>query len=338
MNCQQATKYIWDYCDNSPDPAVIAELESHCAECPVCRRHLELTRLENLVLKDPEVKLPSLSPDFTDKVLKKLKNPPASFETGLSKNRRRLLRPHWLGTSTALLGALLVVMLVIPGLFNKQIIPQTDPAPPASHEQSSTGSGPLKTSKAAMDASQTVKSVNSQASAGSAQQEPGYAGSGSPDGSSTRVGTAADTSNPVSRSHQTLESSSLQAPEVVQDFPYPVDYPGDYQLTGSSRTDSNTVDYHFTKTGSNVIVDMTVALEQEVPLPAQTDIRTMDVQNSLKSSAAAEGNTVNRSDSVLTWSFQENGLSYRATLNGNLTPQELASLAAGIKMQTKREE
>lgn len=68
MDCQELSKHIYDYCDDSVSPQMYLKVKKHLRDCPSCQQLYKLTRLENEVLRDT-TDIPALSPDFTSRVM-----------------------------------------------------------------------------------------------------------------------------------------------------------------------------------------------------------------------------------------------------------------------------
>ncbi|HWP98265.1 MAG TPA: zf-HC2 domain-containing protein [Syntrophomonadaceae bacterium] len=342
MNCQQATKYIWDYCDNRLSPTVSETLEAHCAECAACRRHLHLTRMENEVLQRSD-NLPPLSPDFTERVMKNLAPTASAISRQSSKRKRKeQLRHKWLGASTAILGTLLL-LLILPGLFPKQTDPNLSHQPPSLGQ---VGSGQSQTAS-------VVKQPINSSKAGNANQagmdqadtsltdgtDSGVLGSSGP-----RAGKTSSGDNPVSRSVIAAETSPNQ--EDINSYPFPVDFSTDYQMVSVNSIANNSVDFQFTRPDSNVVLDVIVSRldtsptakngtsekSTSTPEPAPSPMNA----TSLGAAPPASSDAAGQSNSIMSWSIEENGQAYRVTLNGNLKPQELAEVASSMKFKIKK--
>lgn len=76
MNCQQADKYIYEYCDARLSPELMREFEEHLLDCEECRDLVILTRMENEALLEAlEMGTPLLDEQFTARLMAAL--PPA---------------------------------------------------------------------------------------------------------------------------------------------------------------------------------------------------------------------------------------------------------------------
>lgn len=73
MNCQQADKYIFEYCDGRLSPELLQEIEAHLLDCEVCSNLAMLTRMENEALKEAmTAAVLDMGEDFTGRVMASL--------------------------------------------------------------------------------------------------------------------------------------------------------------------------------------------------------------------------------------------------------------------------
>lgn len=68
MNCQQISKYIYQYCEGKVSAELYNEITRHLQECNNCLYNYKLTKLENNVLSD-QTDIPTLKSDFSLKVM-----------------------------------------------------------------------------------------------------------------------------------------------------------------------------------------------------------------------------------------------------------------------------
>lgn len=128
MNCQQADKYIYAYCDARLSPELVREFEEHLLGCEECRDLLVLIRLENEALLEALTadNLP-LDDQFTARVMAAL---PAAAQNMVPDNTpgikpARFWRPAFYLAATA--AVVLLLTAVTPGWFdNFKQVPQTD--------------------------------------------------------------------------------------------------------------------------------------------------------------------------------------------------------------------
>jgi len=124
MNCLQVDEYIFSYCDSELAPSLSSALESHIANCSDCQAKVELTRMENDVLRSGMI-VPALSDGFTAGVMAAIcKNGMnASMETAAVRSKRPwyVRTPLWLAATAA--AFVLLIYTVSPGIFspNKNI-------------------------------------------------------------------------------------------------------------------------------------------------------------------------------------------------------------------------
>lgn len=118
MNCQQVDEYVFSYCDGELASPLASELESHIAHCNNCRAKIELTRLENDIIKN-EMFSPLLSDAFTASVISAINKKPLTgpSEIAATQSRRAWYTrtPFWLVATAA--AFILLVYTVSPGLF-----------------------------------------------------------------------------------------------------------------------------------------------------------------------------------------------------------------------------
>lgn len=331
MNCQQATRYIWDYCDNKLSPDLGLAVQSHCRECPQCKQHLQLTVLENEALKNT-AELPQLSPGFTARLMKNL--PEQDFSPGKDKTSRRLRsllgRKRWMLASTAILGVLLV-LLVMPGVNNTGIIKFTQqsvmpPTPSQPEEQKPAGSignaVTITQGTTLMDAvpseekKELTNTDNSSQDTEPSPPPPAY---------------SADSST-ISRGNTVNETST--SPGSVE-APYNISLPGTYTLLNISSNADNSLIYKFAQDKTNIVVDVIVSRVENYKVGGgQLEAPSAKVApEGNKSTAKASRDQ--SANSEISWTVNAANASYRLTLNGNLSPQELALLAGSVGFNVK---
>ena len=128
MNCQQADKYIYAYCDARLSPELVREFEEHLLGCEECRDLMVLIRMENEALLEALAadNLP-LDDQFTARVMAAL---PAAAPNMVPDNTpgvkpARFWRPAFYLAATA--AVVLLLAAVTPGWFdNFKQAPQTD--------------------------------------------------------------------------------------------------------------------------------------------------------------------------------------------------------------------
>lgn len=104
MNCNKADKLLLDYIEDNLPPNIKAEIESHLANCILCKKNLALTRLEKSLLSDTS-DIPQLNNEFTRQVIEKIKTFPPSFE-----NKTASRKPIY---ALSALAACLIMVLVL---------------------------------------------------------------------------------------------------------------------------------------------------------------------------------------------------------------------------------
>lgn len=337
MNCQQATRYIWDYCDNKLSPELSAAVESHCRECQHCNKHLQLTILENDSLKN-HAELPGLSPDFTARVMKSI--PDCDFGPGKTKASRRppilFKYKRWMVASSAILG-LLLVLLVLPGInpsgiinFTKQSVmpPSSNQEEPPQHDIrfGHIALPKIVKSQALDDASATEeKRLLSTSGNTSADVEP-------PPPPTSYSSPAPDSSSTISRGTTVNENTNDLN---LTDAPYNIVLPGTYTLSNITGISDNSLSYQFAQEKTNIVVNLIVS-------PVKNHMVGGDQFETPSTSTAPESNQATAkasreqaSNSEISWTVMAGNASYRLTLNGNLSPQELALLAGSISFTVK---
>lgn len=332
MNCQQATKYIWDYCDNILSPSLGLRLEKHCEDCEECRRNLRLTRLENEVLSDSSA-LPPLSSGFTARVMSNL----PAIDRKYDKNHKKmgliwLRRGHLRTASTAILATLLL-LVVVPLLANKSLVPWDSVQPVPNNNSQLAG---IAKNEAPQDqVIQSLTTENTVEKLSMTDNDTSISEAPSPE-----VEQNGEQPSPPVRVSTATETSRGKGP-----FPYTVHLPAVYKLVNSSVASSNAVVYRYAQSDSENVFQVTVTcLEtvEEMPLtndstPAQFSTgangsETAKSQPTLKS-VSRDTALPTPSNSVVSWIVHPDDKFYRITLDGNLSPQELALLAGSIEFR-----
>lgn len=331
MNCQQVTRYIWDYCDHKLSPELGAAIESHCRVCPHCSQHLQLTVLENEALKNTS-ELPELSPGFTDRVMKNL--PERDFALGkkpvISRLRSLSGRKRFMAASTAILGVLLV-LLVVPGINHTGIIEFTQqsvapPAPSQPEEQKYAG---ILGNAAIMNQANTTREVAP--SEEKMEPSPSKSSSEDPEPSPPPAAYSTDSSS-VSRGTTVNETASSPG---WAEAPYSISLPGTYNLVNISTTPDNLLIYNFVQDKTDIVVDVIVSQVDdhkagkgplEAPSPGSISESNKSTVKALRDQS---------SNSEISWTVMSGNALYRLTLNGNLSPQELALLAGSVSFKVK---
>ena len=116
MNCQQAENHIYQYCEANLSPELCLLLEEHLKTCENCRNLVELTRMENAVLKDA-LALDYLDDNFTRRVMNAVSaRSMASTMDQKPVSKPRAKRPYWyLATAAAIV---LLFTAFAPGIYN----------------------------------------------------------------------------------------------------------------------------------------------------------------------------------------------------------------------------
>lgn len=339
MNCQQATRHIWDYCDNKLSPDLGAAVENHCRECPQCNKHLQLTFLENDALRNTS-ELPQLSSGFTARLMKNL--PEQNFTSGKKTAVSRLPglngRKRWMAASTAVLGVLLV-LLVLPGINKNGIVKFTRqsgaPLAPTQPEMQNTAGGLGN----AVIVKYGIKPVDAVASeekkeqtiAGDFAQDPEPSSLSS---SPTPPPPAAYSADSSSVSRGTAANETTSGPGSTE-APYSISLPGTYTLVNISSSSDNCLIYNFAQDKTDIVVDVIVSQVEsykvgqgqlEAPSPSAAP------ETNKASAKASRDQTAN---SEISWTVTAGNALYRLTLNGNLSPQELALLAGSVSFKVK---
>lgn len=117
MNCRQIDKCIYNYCDDQVTPELRRDIEKHLQECLFCRNNVKLTRWENEILSQP-VEIPALSPNFTAQVMASFgtqyrpTHSPASHPFFMKYSSIKSMHHYW---STAAVAIIMLLALFIPG-------------------------------------------------------------------------------------------------------------------------------------------------------------------------------------------------------------------------------
>lgn len=90
MNCQQINQYLIRYTENTVSPYLRFLIEEHLEQCEACRKQYQLTLLENEALCDRS-DLPELADDFTDRVMQSVTAVYPEKQTGVLWRWRRSL-------------------------------------------------------------------------------------------------------------------------------------------------------------------------------------------------------------------------------------------------------
>ncbi len=335
MNCQQATKHIWDYCDNKLSASLGFLLEKHCEECADCQRHLRLTRMENEVLSDsPE--LPPLPPAFTSRVMNNL---PTADKTH-SMNMKRL-NPGWLRqnrrwTGSALLGLLLLVVMV-PMLLDNKLIPwgNMDTIPGSDTKMAGTAYPDLQNQDQLGNAD--VDSM--------LQLSLPSVSTDSPKESNSDAPTSVHQETAVSSTRQSAVPTESSRGGTV--FPYSIHLPAAYTQVNSPVSSGDSVVYRYVQGDSEYMLEITVTRLPVSSENAWEDTLPPATYSTSDNAESSAGNVPREAiknqtsepvppahiNSVVSWIIKDDDHFYRITIDGNLSPQELALLAGSIKFQ-----
>lgn len=121
MNCQQIDRYIFDFCEQNLSPELELQIQEHIEKCPMCLNKVELTRLENEVLRE-NINVPVLDKNFTSNVLNLIQSKSTTVSLNKdpqlsekNKNLKRFKIPKFFYVP-AMAAIIVLCALLIPGL------------------------------------------------------------------------------------------------------------------------------------------------------------------------------------------------------------------------------
>ncbi|MGI5879718.1 MAG: anti-sigma factor family protein [Syntrophomonadaceae bacterium] len=357
MNCQHVDRYLYDFCDNRLSPTIHNEIESHLRKCEQCRLKAELTQLENEVLSDKSY-IPALTDNFTDKVMENLS---MKMACGTAVDNRKkifsLFKTGDLVWTAALMAIVLLMIVIAP-----QVIPDKTQFQVADQPQTvieNNLSSDLKTSRLAdqteitgteKDEVEYRKDTFQSRESDNANLE--YSASNHFGNSTNKLNTPAGKTseekqqvamvlnepvpiaeNGVRDNHiesaipSRKSASSVSAPTSISpanaEFPYPVNIPAAYNFSTADKIDNRTVQYSFYDYGQK---ELSVII-------ANIQSNNDDLNNSAMISDQLSRNEVSVSPETNPGEifFEINGVSYAATLSGNISSDEVKDLRKTLK-------
>lgn len=319
MNCQQADEHIYAFCDNTLASQLRTDLEEHLKECDLCQKKVNLTFMENEILKNPE-EVPVLPEEFTKRVIKKIQNSESATaphsNKSISNNRNFTAKLLNMRLAPVLISAALLLALVAPDLID-------------------LGGHLFRANNSISDDNNSISIKEG--------KETG--------------GTAKDTNNEMNiyyrenknaKKHEESEekSVSLDLPPSKQVSPapssgvfylQPYNLPGSYRLAAiiSDVEDNLTFVYKKAETGEEI--SLRISPQSRDKSEAGTAEKTAE-EKLLRREAVIMGageSTVSAPEdaSSISWNINYNNDNYSVTLSGNLPSDELAQIAASIKFK-----
>ncbi len=173
MNCQQADKYIYEYCDARLSPELMQEFEEHLLNCEACTDLVILTRFENDAIHECMTADMEVDKNFTARVMAAL---PAATSPALTDIQiikpSRSWRPAVYFTAAAA-ATILLFTAAVPGWFDQLYQVQNknvavhDSIQPEPGENASLKTGKIAENGSALQSAGTVTAEKEQAKADS---------------------------------------------------------------------------------------------------------------------------------------------------------------------------
>ncbi|MGE5390051.1 MAG: anti-sigma factor family protein [Deltaproteobacteria bacterium] len=338
MNCLQVDEYIFSYCDGELASSLSSELESHIANCDDCRAKVELTRMETDIIRN-ELFMPALSAAFTAGVMSAINRNTLTGPSEIAATRAKkpwyTRTPFWLAATAA--AFVLLVYTVSPGLFM--------PATKTATQQSNT----LKLAEKGVATNAVTGSETSQKSEQS-YKEKSLPSEGNIDDKSPEMTLPADIT--IDNTVDQIRTMAGAAPDQVNNelmmkrdstpdrdragasilkatggsaIPKVSNMPSSFQLVDSSKQEDG---WTFIYEGSGK--QLTVSLASS----SKPKVITVNPEAVTSSPAPCEGpacnfdaNTKENTFNSVNRSVKLDGTDYEMTLTGDLSIEELNSLA-----------
>jgi|GEM_PF-2522162 len=364
MNCQQIDRYIYDYCDGTLSPRLKAILDEHLSTCELCRKKVELTYIENEVLKD-DFNIPALSPDFTSKVMSTI-NTKYSGIPGYSPRSLTLMNRIKFGlkkfnpliASTAVASVLIIMLLLYD--ISGQLIAHNQNSADSSLLHSETPTEGIdngdnlkefsedkaeltgSTKKYDSDNSQIevagndTVSYNIQSDSNTPEDEQVLIGAGSG---------AANASNPeriAFSGKQQKITPEPKAENLALFSLHPENIPSSYELKTISSLTENSISFIYQKNNGESLQIAIVPYQENLYTSAargSTNMAALTADDlnstSQKSPAGATSLTsaANGKCYSISWKINGQKQKYLVTITANMSPEDLAQLAAQIEFK-----
>lgn len=326
MNCQQADEHIYAFCDNTLASLLRTDLEKHLKECDLCQKKVNLTFMENEILKNPE-KVPVLPEEFTKRVMKKIQDSGSTTASRSNENigSNRNFTAKLLNTrlTPLLISAALLLALVAPGLIDL--------------------GGHLFRANNSISEDNNSISIKE----GKENDRIKHLAGGTDKDTNNEMNIYNGENRNVKKYEKNEEkSASLDLPPSKQVSPapssgvfylQPYNLPGSYRLAAiiSDVEDNLTFVYKKAETGEEI--SLRISPQSKDKSEVGTAEKTAE-EKSLRREAVIAGageSTVPAPEdaSSISWNINYNNDNYSVTLSGNLPSDELAQIAASIKFK-----
>lgn len=348
MNCQQIDKLVFEYCDNMLSPEMRLEVEKHLDICINCRRMVELSQLESSVLADKSM-LPCLSEDFTARLMNIIgnKNTRSSKSSIMPANRKKWYRLpfYWSG---ALVAALIVLILNIPGILpkdyinldNNQIYNQSDNSRDINSEIKSQELPETLMKK--LEEPTKISSTDSQ----SMSITPDAVATGNNELDSSFDSEQGNTMNRANtKQFQLLESTPTRGEQKVSPlsdtaattlavykstYIHPQNLPAEYSIEKIVNADPQNITYIYRNKVNRNIVEIIITLqEEEAPTPENKVAATRYRTEQPEYNSEAESTAMNSLKNNINY----NGDYFSVNIRSVIPAEELQKLAGEIEFK-----
>ncbi|MEN6462234.1 MAG: zf-HC2 domain-containing protein [Syntrophomonas sp.] len=342
MNCQQINELIYDYCDGNVTPEIAAVIEKHLHECPFCRNNEKLTQMENEALYYVE-NSPVLLPGFTEKVMATINTGYYNTNPGLKNSWSGLNRLRKYIPSMAVV--VLILLIVAAGsIFNKSDFNSTTRVADNDNQLKSMSTQKFKQDLIKAGSASSLNQANKSTSLSTEDNETNKALNSSIDkkAQDTPVAVSYDSEQPVSKaetsgtvlkSPQSPRISSVQSSRGAGSETMrlePVNIPTKYELTGISSDGQNTT---FSYSGSQETSNFKVSISPQV---TEEMFKTGSYEATNAGINSCQPTILSGTlSSPVSWKITSKNQVYVITLTGNLSPEELQSLARSIGFAEK---
>lgn len=343
MNCQQADELIFSYCDGNLSSSLSFELESHADTCPTCLSKIDLTRLENDILRT-DIVVSVLSDDFTSKVMASLPAKALSGPIKATATRSRrpwyTRTPLWLAATAA--AFVLLLYTVSPGIFSPTSkVADQKSIPVKIAEKQHAVSNAVDPN---VSAKRSVQNLKENADTAIDEQVNNYTlPSDTGDGAPLRTmlgGGPAGGGNELlkqrascpdrDRSDATMLKAPVDYSGTAGAAPVISNMPSTYHMVSSNAND-NGWDYVYEGDGKEITVSISEGIAGSDPPPLRKNIEIGSSEN-LPAAAAVGGvesgtlNSVNRSIEI-------DNVNYELTVSGELPLDQLNTVSSLLTVQ-----
>lgn len=357
MDCQQIDKYVYEYCDDLLSPALRPGFQAHLDTCESCREKVASVSLEGKMLRSLPIE-PALGEDFTKSVMTRVKaGHDAGRRGGWLTSRYRpaglSVNRWWLGLTSA---AVIVVALLLSPVFHWGVGRQqvADQSPPAS-----VGSNGITDNAASVADAGSVATLNAVSPPGNAvrQQTDNSKKADIPVKIAARD-LQAEPAAITSKDPGTVQNTAMQAyTSSMSDANstrgnelwslHPSNLPQEYNLTRIVSTNDDEMTYIYENKAAGNELRLVIAPEAvTLPISEETSragiggvATLMAAPPALEKGIVLDAVSEPEEDALpsLSNSFQTTmkgkNQPFRVMIYGDLSTEELARLAAMIKLE-----